>query len=64
MGRENFRGVLLGVLVVALVSTSPQLRAATLTWTGLTNGNWSYSATDSNWGGTAYTDATALIFPA
>ncbi|HUJ14362.1 MAG TPA: hypothetical protein VL284_11285 [Thermoanaerobaculia bacterium] len=45
--------------MIALLSSS--VFAATRTWTGTTNGNWT---TASNWGGTAPTLGDDLVFPA
>lgn len=46
------------LLVVLFVA--PALSAATVTWTGTTNGNWSNA---SNWGGTLPAAGDDLVFP-
>lgn len=49
------------ILAVMMMSCALGARAATRTWTGAANGNWSNAA---NWGGVAPAAGDALVFPA
>ena len=60
MGQMGKRFLVELILLLAILGFVGQAQAATRTWTGTTNANWSVG---TNWGGTAPVAGDALVFP-